>query len=469
MTVEKNSDLVNFPDRKRHWRQDTAKTRLVNPYSLEFLDFAMKYPLSEFGQRLALDSGIGELMQDLGEALASGDSTICMLGGGQPSHIEAVDKIWQQRVQSLAADRGQLMQMLGDYQPPAGDLQFRQTVAECFCEEFGWPISEKNVCITAGGQTAFFLLLNALAGQFADGTRKRILLPLVPEYIGYADQGVSGDLFQAVRPKIELIGDHEFKYAIDFDAIEIDETIAAMVISRPTNPSSNVVTDEELAHLAELAKQHSIPLIVDNAYGDPFPGVIFTDTKPMWTESMVLTFSLSKLGLPGTRTGIVIADEPIIQALTSMNAITALANNNVGQQIVQPMIADGSLLEMSREVITPYYRQRAEATRQWIAEAFGDDVPYRLHRSEGAFFLWLWLPELPITSETLYHRLKARNVLVISGHYFFFGLDDPNWRHRDQCLRISFTAPEPQLRRGIETLADELRTIHQEAKSHQEA
>lgn len=421
----------------------------------------MKYPLSEFGQRLALDSGIGELMQDLGEALASGDPSICMLGGGQPSHLDAVDQIWQQRMQSLAADRDQLMQMLGDYQAPAGDLLFRQTVAKRLSEEYGWPISEKNVCITAGGQTAFFLLLNALAGQFADGTRKRILLPLVPEYIGYADQGVSGDLFKAVRPKIEIIGDHEFKYAIDFDAIEIDESIAAMVLSRPTNPSSNVVTDEELARLAALADQQGIPLIVDNAYGDPFPGVIFTDTKPMWTESMVLTFSLSKLGLPGTRTGIVVADEPVIQALTSMNAITALANNNVGQHLVQPMIADGSLLDVSRQVIAPYYRQRAETTRQWITEAFADEVPYRLHRSEGAFFLWLWLPELPITSEELYHRLKARGVLVISGHYFFFGLEDQNWRHRDQCLRISFTAPEAQLRRGIETLADELKAVHQ--------
>jgi len=33
-------------------------------------------------------------------------------------------------------------------------------------------------------------------------------------------------------------------------------------------------------------------------------------------------------------------------------------------------------------------------------------------------FLWLWFPDLPISSLELYKRLKARGVLVVSGHYF---------------------------------------------------
>ena len=52
-----------------------------------------------------------------------------------------------------------------------------------------------------------------------DGRRKKILLPLVPEYIGYANQGAGGDLFRAVPPKIEKTGPHEFKYRVDFDAL----------------------------------------------------------------------------------------------------------------------------------------------------------------------------------------------------------------------------------------------------------
>jgi alanine-alpha-ketoisovalerate/valine-pyruvate aminotransferase len=36
------------------------------------------------------------------------------------------------------------------------------------------------------------LLFNLLAGRMPDGSRKKILLPLVPEYIGYSDQGIDG-------------------------------------------------------------------------------------------------------------------------------------------------------------------------------------------------------------------------------------------------------------------------------------
>ena len=90
-----------------------------------------------------------------------------------------------------------------------------------------------------------------LAGRFEDGQRKKILLPLVPEYIGYADQGVDPDLFRSGRPTLEFIDDHTFKYHIDFDRLEVTEEIAAICVSRPTNPTGNVLTDSEIARLSE--------------------------------------------------------------------------------------------------------------------------------------------------------------------------------------------------------------------------
>ncbi|MEO1525243.1 MAG: valine--pyruvate transaminase [Planctomycetota bacterium] len=421
----------------------------------------MKYPLSTFGRRLASQSGIGELMQDLGEALASGDPSLCMLGGGQPSHIPEVDAIWQRRLGEIAGDSKTTSAVLGDYQPPGGDAAVRAAIADLFRRHFDWPIETKNVAITLGGQSAFFMLFNAFAGRFEDGSSRRVLLPLVPEYIGYGDQSTTDPMFRGVKPLIHHTGPHEFKYGIDFDSIEIDDEIAAICVSRPTNPSANVITDEELERLAELASQHNIPLIVDNAYGNPFPGVIFTETRPIWRPGMILTYSLSKLGLPGTRTGIVIADEEVISAVSGMNAIAALANNNIGQAIVKPLIENDEILRLSRDVIRPFYIDRAATARAWIEELFDDSIPYHVHKSEGAFFFWLWLEGLPITSRELYERLKRRGCLVISGHYFFFGLDDTDWKHRDECLRISFTAPESVLRRGLEILAEEVRHVYE--------
>ena len=411
---------------------------------------------SEFGQGLCCGSGIGELMDDLGHALAAGGDHIHMLGGGQPAHIPKMDALWRQRIEAIAATSGELEHMLGNYEPPAGSTHFRQAIARLFSQEFGWDLSAENIAITMGGQTAFFSLFNALAGRFSDGRQKKILLPLVPEYIGYADQSVSGSMFRSVKPRIEHTGKHEFKYRVDFDNLEVTDDIAAICVSRPTNPTGNVLTDDEINRLAALAKAHDIPLIIDNAYGAPFPNVIFTEAKPIWNEHIILTLSLSKLGLPGTRTGIVIATPEITKAIASMTSIMGLANTNTGQAIVQPLVESGEILRLSNEVVQPFYREKSLQAQAWVKQYFDPQLNYHIHRSEGALFLWAWFEGLPISSHELYERLKARHVLIVPGSYFFFGQDDSDWKHRDECIRINFTMPAEDVETGIRIIGEEV-------------
>ena len=85
----------------------------------------------------------------------------------------------------------------------------------------------------------------------------------------------------------------------------------------------------------------------------------------------------------------------------------------------------------------------------------GDAVDYALHAGEGAFFLWLWLKSLPITTAELYQRLKRRKVLVVPGHHFFFGLDEP-WQHQNECLRITYSQPKEVVHEAMRILADEI-------------
>ena len=419
---------------------------------------------SEFGQRLCTGSGIGELMDDLGHALAAGGDKVHMLGGGQPAHIPEMDALWRKRIEEITATPGELEHMLGNYDPPAGRTGFRQAIADLFRETFGWDLSADNVAITMGGQSAFFCLFNALGGRFADGQQKKILLPLVPEYIGYADQSAGGSLFRSVRPRIEHTGEHEFKYRVDFDNLEVTDDIAAICVSRPTNPTGNVLTDNEIAHLAELAEANNIPLIIDNAYGAPFPNVIFTEATPVWNENIILTLSLSKIGLPGTRTGIVIAKPEIIKAVSSMTSIMGLANTNTGQAIAQPLIESGEILSLSNDLVQPFYRKKSEQAQAWVKQHFDPALNYHIHRSEGALFLWAWFEGMPITSRELYERLKARGVLVVPGSYFFFGQDDSDWKHRDECIRINFTMPAEDVEVGIRIIGEEVSKAYAETK-----
>ncbi len=415
---------------------------------------------SNLGNLLSGPSGIQELMDDLGDAFSVAPD-MRMLGGGQPAAIPQMQALWRERMRELLEDSGKLDRALLNYDPPAGNPLFREAMASFLSRECGWNVTRDNICVLPSSQTAFFLLFNLLAGE-SSGGKKRILLPLVPEYIGYANQGSCADFFTACLPQIAERGEHEFKYQIDFERLRITPDIAGVCVSCPTNPTGNVITAEEFARLRELAAHHGIPLIIDNAYGHPFPGVIFTGFRPQWDDGMIFSISMSKVGLPGVRTSMIVAAPAIVKALANMNAIVSLANGNLGQAILLPLLADDALVRLSRDVIAPFYRHRSDHALGILQHELGDKVPWAVHSREGAFFLWLWLKDLPITAAELYQRLKKKKVLVIPGHYFSFGLDQP-WPHAAQCLRLTFSQPEHIVREGLEILAEEVLSIANKA------
>lgn len=416
---------------------------------------------SSFGRRFTRHSGAVELMNDLGAAMAA-ESPPIMLGGGNPAHIPEALAVFRRQFRRVLDDQRDFRRMVADYPDPVGEQTFRVALADMLHRDCGWPVGPEHIALTGGSQSGFFLLFNLLAGPCDDGQLRRILLPLTPEYIGYSDLGVTRDLFIARRPAIEHLPDRMFKYHVDFTALDVQEPLAAICVSRPTNPTGNVLTDQELARLRELARRRGIPLIVDGAYGLPFPRIVFTEVEAVWGEDMIVCLSLSKLGLPGLRTGIIVARPEIVSAIGAMNAVTSLAVGSVGPVLVRELATSGELSRLSAEVIQPFYRQRAAQALAWLREAL-EGCDWHVHRPEGALFLWLWLPRLRITSAELYARLKARGVLVLSGHHFFPGLDDPedqSWAHRNQCLRITYARDEDSVRRGLLLLGEEVRRAH---------
>jgi len=415
----------------------------------------MKY--SRFGQKFTSESGIVNLMEDLGEAL-NVNPDIIFMGGGNPAKIPAMESLFAEKLQQVIDDDEARHKLLGVYQSPQGDEVFCELAAKLLNEEFGWPISAKNIGISNGSQSAFFVLFNMFAGEFSDGSHKTIQLPLAPEYLGYADVGLSENFFKATRPTIELLENREFKYHVDFDQLVVDDSTGALCVSRPTNPTGNVLSDEEIAKLDKIAQAKGIPLIIDAAYGTPFPSIIFEDVTPHWNDNTIVVLSLSKLGLPGARTGIVVANEEIIKDFSNINSLTCLSSGNLGPAIAKPLFADGEVLRASRDIVKPFYRQRAKLAADAFREAMGD-LPFYIHKPEGAIFLWLWFKDLPITCQLLYQRLKAKGVLVAAGHHCFVGLEE-DWQHRHECIRVTYCLDEKTLHEGVKIIADEVRKAY---------
>lgn len=415
--------------------------------------------LSAFGHKFAANEQGGSivtLMEDLGSALNE-NPNILFMGGGNPARIDALETLFKNRLDTILSDKEARHSLLGIYQSPQGDSELRQQIASLLSQQYGWAISADNIAISNGSQAAFFVLFNLFAGLQSDGSRKRIQLPLAPEYLGYSDSGLSEPFFTATKPTIELLPKQQFKYHVDFEQLAVNSDTAALCVSRPTNPTGNVLTDTEIAQLDALAQDNNVPFIIDGAYGTPFPNIIFEQATAHWNHNTILVLSLSKLGLPGARTGFVVARPDIIEAYTRANTILNLACGNLGTSLAKSLFADGEILRSSQTIIRPYYQQKlAHALR--CAEQSLAGLPYRIHKPEGAIFLWLWFEGLPMASQALYQRLKEQGLLVVPGEPFFVGLDE-KWSHQQECLRLSYAQPASVVEQGFALLGNELRKI----------
>ena len=427
--------------------------------------------LSNFGEKFTSQAGITSLMDDLGNALATGnhssDAEMIMMGGGNPAHIPQVQATFKARLEEILKSKQEFQRLIGIYDPPQGNIDFINAICKLLNDQYGWGLGPQNVALTNGSQAAFFMLFNLFAGDFNDGRKKQIQLPLAPEYIGYADAGLNDNFFKANRPTIEHIDSSTFKYHIDFSKLQNIKSefknTGAICVSRPTNPTGNVLTDEEISRLDALAKQHEVPFIIDGAYGTPFPNLIFSQAQPVWNDNTVLCLSLSKFGLPAARTGIVVANEKVIKALSGVNAIMNLATGSFGSMLAQDLVESKEIIRMSNEVVRPYYLEKAQKAEAWLRQKL-QGLPFALHKVEGAMFLWLWLKDCPVSNQALYERLKEKGVLIVSGHHFFPGLDskeDLNWKHKGECLRITYSQDEVLVQKGLTMIANEIHQAYQ--------
>lgn len=408
---------------------------------------------SDFAVRFAGPTGARQLMDDLGEVLSSGKD-LCNLGGGNPAQIPAIESIFHEII-SKAVHNGAFHDLVSRYDGPQGHRPFLIALSDLLNREYGWGVGPDNIAMTTGSQSSFFIIFNLLAGLCGDGKRRHIQLPMVPEYIGYADIAMASNALRTNKPIIERIDSHSFKYHIDFNAFEVDDMTGGVCVSRPTNPTGNVISTEEMERLMMLTQTAGVPLIIDNAYGVPFPNIVFSDIRPMFDSHVIYCMSLSKLGLPGLRTGIVVANEEVIEAIRSINAVMSLATGSLGASLATPLVQSSDVLRLGNEVIRPYYEDRLKHALSCCKKHLSG-LDYFIHQPEGAIFLWLWFPELPITAQDLYQRLKTRGVLIIPGHYFFPGFGEP-WKHVHECVRISYSQSSEQVEKGIRVLSEEIR------------
>jgi valine--pyruvate aminotransferase len=421
----------------------------------------MEYNLSQFGAEMSQLTGVRAIMKDIIETLRqAGEREFINLSAGNPVIIPEVEQLWRDCTAELLAssEYGEVVCRYGSSQ---GYDPLIEAIANDFNQRYGLNLTDRNILITPGSQALYFYAANAFGGYTSEGNLKRIVLPLSPEYTGYGGVSLFKEALLAYKPTLDIDETaHRFKYRPDFNQLVINEQSGCVILSRPCNPTGNVISEEELTKITELAAPYNVPVILDAAYAPPYPALNFTEMKPQFGGNLLHCLSLSKAGLPGERIGVAIGDPDLIQVLESFQTNLCIHSPRYGQAIAARAIASGQLGDIAETVIRPYYQQKFTVVEETLDANMPKEIPWFLHRGEGAIFSWLWLKDLPITDWELYQELKKHDVIIVPGSTFFPGLQE-EWPHKHQCVRISLTATNEEIATGMRRLASVVEKIYQ--------
>ena len=99
-----------------------------------------KIVFSDFGAKLTGNSGILQLMDDLGQPLPENMPSY-QLGGGNPARIAQLDSMYRAEMEKIMADGDSFGDLIGRYDAPAGRVSFCHVLA--FAQmaghiKFGW-------------------------------------------------------------------------------------------------------------------------------------------------------------------------------------------------------------------------------------------------------------------------------------------------------------------------------------------
>jgi aspartate/methionine/tyrosine aminotransferase len=210
------------------------------------------------------------------------------------------------------------------YGPVLGLPELRAEIAAQWVPHYGGTIAPEQVAITQGCNQAFCAAIATLAGAGDE-----VILP-TPWYFNHKMWlDMSGVKTVPLVPGAGLLPDP------DEAAAKITPRTRAIVLVSPNNPGGAEYPADLIRAFAELARRHSIALIVDETYRDfdsreGAPHDLFTD--PDWSDYFIQLYSFSKAyRLTGHRVGAIVASEARLAEVEKFLDTVAICPNQLGQ------------------------------------------------------------------------------------------------------------------------------------------
>jgi arginine:pyruvate transaminase len=179
------------------------------------------------------------------------------------------------------------------YTPAPGRNALREAIAKAHTARTGQPVGPENAVFFAGAQNTLFVASLCLAGP---GDEVITFDPMYPTYPATIEVSGARLVRAPTGPGLRP----------DLNALKALITPRTRVIfwATPNNPSGVILSESELAAIADLSRQHDLWLVSDEVYAGLAPGGRVPSLAAHLPDRVVTVGSLSKShSMPGFRAG----------------------------------------------------------------------------------------------------------------------------------------------------------------------
>jgi aspartate/methionine/tyrosine aminotransferase len=271
------------------------------------------------------------------------------------------------------------------------------------------------VTVTNGGSEANFTTLWGLIEA-----EQRVAF-MVPNYL----QGFGlGEAWSEKVDTFDLVMDSSagggFEWKLDLTSLEtaVSKDTGVIVVTNPNNPTGYVLSESEMDAIVRAAERAGAWLVVDEIYRGAEVSGEMTPTFMGRYDKVIVTGGTSKaFGLPGLRTGWIVAAPEIIRHLCQYHDYMTLTPSAISDHLANTVMREdrrAQVIERTRSII----RSNLPAVERWI-ESHTDIFDYSQPHA-GAICTVRCKP--PIESMALFEKVLAeQSVLITPGAHFGFG------------------------------------------------
>ena len=324
--------------------------------------------------------------------------------------------------------------LLKKYPKTSGETSLREAQREFFLKRFNTQLSDDQIIPTFGTREVLFNF-----PQFLLFDKKNPVMAYTnPFYQIYEGAAI------ATKSKVILLNldeSNSFKPEINEEELSQCDLV---ILNFPNNPTSSVLTLQELSEWVKLSLKHNFVLLNDECYSEiytdkPIPSLLEASVYAGNTafKNMLVINSISKRSsAPGLRSGFIAGDAEILKEYMKYRTYIGCASPLPLQSAAAAAWLDEEHVASSREV----YKKNFLIAK----EILGVEVP------EATFYIWLKVPNAVEFTLKLYEKY---NVKVLPGEYL--GRENSKGENPGKgFVRIALVESEEKTRNALQRIKE---------------